>query len=143
MEEKQGAMTEAVYYILLSLREPNYGYGIIQYIKELTGGRLEMGAGTLYGAINTLLEKEWIRLYSEDKKSRKKKEYMITEYGLLALRQEMNRLEELLQNGKRIMHTEEEKKATDENEEAAAAQVYAGTQEERENMSDEKVQIVF
>lgn len=101
--EKQTAMTEAVYYILLSLQSPNHGYGIIQNTIELTKGRLELGAGTLYGAINTLLEKQWIRLYSEDKTSRKKKQYVITELGTEALRQEIERLEELLENGKHII----------------------------------------
>lgn len=96
-------MTEAVYYILLSLKEPNHGYGIIQNTLELTGGRLELGAGTLYGAINTLLEKRWIRLYSEDKGSRKKKQYILTDLGTEALCQEIQRLEELVGNGRRMM----------------------------------------
>jgi len=43
LAEKQAAMTEAVYYILLSLQRPNHGYGIIQNTLELTGGRLELG----------------------------------------------------------------------------------------------------
>lgn len=93
-------MTEAVYYILLSLREPNHGYGIIQNTLNLTGGRLELGAGTLYGALNTLLEKQWIRLYSEDISSRKKKQYILTEAGLRSLQQEVRRLEELVENGR-------------------------------------------
>lgn len=96
-------MTEAVYYILLSLKEPNHGYGIIQNTLELTGGRLELGAGTLYGALNTLLEKGWIRLYSEDKGSRKKKQYILTEAGYEALCQEIHRLGELLENGRKVM----------------------------------------
>ena len=102
MAEKQAAMTESVYYILLSLGTPNHGYGIIQNTMELTGGRLELGAGTLYGALNTLLEKGWINLYSEDKHSRKKKQYIITEAGKFALQTEMERLEELLENGRRM-----------------------------------------
>ena len=65
-----------------------------------------MGAGTLYGAFNTLLEKGWIRLYSADKHSRKKKRYVITEDGEFALRQKMERLEELLVNGKRVLDQE-------------------------------------
>lgn len=103
MGERQTAMTEAVYYILLSLQTPNHGYGIIQNTIELTNGRLELGAGTLYGAINTLLEKQWIKLYSADEKSRKKKQYIITEKGQQVLRQEIERLEELLENGRRIL----------------------------------------
>ncbi len=98
-------MTEAVYYILLSLTEPNHGYGIIQNTLELTGGRLELGAGTLYGAINTLLDKDWIRLYSEDKGSRKKKQYILTEPGMAALLQEIQRLEELVGNGRGIVES--------------------------------------
>ena len=54
------ALTEGVYYILLSLLEPLHGYGIIQKVEKLSGGRVRLAAGTLYGAINTLLEKGWI-----------------------------------------------------------------------------------
>lgn len=103
LEKKQTAMTEAVYYILLSLQTPNHGYGIIQNIIQMTEGRLELGAGTLYGAINTLLDKGWIQLCSEDKHSRKKKQYLMTEVGRQALRQEIKRLEELLENGRKFV----------------------------------------
>ena len=51
------ALTEAVYYILLSLTDPLHGYGIMQNVEKLSGGRVRLAAGTLYGAINTLLEK--------------------------------------------------------------------------------------
>ena len=50
------ALTEAVFYILLSLVEPLHGYGIMQNVEKLSGGRVRLAAGTLYGAINTLLE---------------------------------------------------------------------------------------
>lgn len=103
LSQKQTPMTEAVYYILLSLKTPAHGYGIIQKVLEFTNGRLELGAGTLYGAINTLLDRGWIKLYSEDKHSRKKKEYIVTEQGEAALRQEIQRLQELLQNGRKMM----------------------------------------
>ena len=96
------ALTEAVYYILLSLITPRHGYGIIQNVETLSGGRVRMAAGTLYGAINTLLEKAWIRALPEEKDSRKK-EYVITDCGRQALADEMNRLRELLDNGQRSM----------------------------------------
>lgn len=95
------ALTEAVYYILLSLTEPLHGYGIIQNVEALSGGRVRLAAGTLYGAINTLLEKGWIRALPEIRDSRKK-EYEITDAGRQALREEIARLEELLGNGNRI-----------------------------------------
>ncbi|NCD05054.1 MAG: PadR family transcriptional regulator [Spirochaetia bacterium] len=93
---KEIALTETTYYILLALRHPNHGYGIIQEVEELTNKRVILGAGTLYGAINLLIKKKWIELYSEDKTSRKKKEYIITKEGKNAFNLEVVRLKELL-----------------------------------------------
>lgn len=96
------ALTEAVYYILLSLLTPRHGYGIMQNTETLSGGRVKLAAGTLYGAINSLLEKGWIMALPGEKDSRKK-EYLITEDGKQVLHAEINRLQELVNNGKRIM----------------------------------------
>lgn len=96
------ALTEAVYYILLSLTEPMHGYGIMQNVDRLSAGRVRLAAGTLYGAISTLLEKGWIIALDGGSDSRKK-EYQITERGKAVLRGEINRLQELLQNGLAIM----------------------------------------
>ena len=52
------ALTEAVFYILLALQKPLHGYGIMQETSELSNGRLILSAGTLYGAISTLIDKE-------------------------------------------------------------------------------------
>lgn len=96
------ALTEAVYYILLSLLSPRHGYGIMQNAESLSGGRVKLAAGTLYGAINSLLEKGWIMALPGEKDSRKK-EYVITEEGKTVLKAELSRLQELVENGKRIM----------------------------------------
>lgn len=93
-------LTEAFFYILLSVRQPNHGYGIIQEVTEITDGRVILGPGTLYGAINSMLSKKWIKLYSEDKESRRKKEYLITDKGKEAFNKEVERLNELLVNAK-------------------------------------------
>lgn len=92
------ALTEAVYYILLSLYEPMHGYGIMQNVAGLSSGRVNLAAGTLYGAINTMLEKGWIRALPGETNSRRK-EYEITESGKTTVRNEIERLKELLQNG--------------------------------------------
>lgn len=97
-----GALTEAVYYILLSLMQPLHGYGIMQNAEELSHGRVKLAAGTLYGAINTMLEKGWITSLPGEKNSRKK-EYVITDAGRNVLQMEIARLEELVENGKRIL----------------------------------------
>lgn len=96
--EKNIPLTESLFYILLAVRKPNHGYGIIQEVSALTGGRVVLGAGTLYGAIQALVKKQWIAIYSEDTDSRKKKEYLITKAGAEAFRAEKARLEELLKN---------------------------------------------
>ena len=96
------ALTEGVYYILLSLLQPLHGYGIIQNVEQLSGGRVRLAAGTLYGAINTLLEKGWIAALEGEADSRKK-EYIITQTGHEILQKELQRLTELLENGKRLL----------------------------------------
>lgn len=101
------AMTEAVYYILLSLMKPMHGYGIMQNVEQLSNGRVKLAAGTLYGAINTLLEKGWITALSSDKESRKK-EYQITKQGKEMLQDEIIRLQELLENGTHILKGQED-----------------------------------
>ncbi|AHF09253.1 MULTISPECIES: PadR family transcriptional regulator [Dehalobacter] len=95
-------LTEALFYILLAVRTPNHGYGIIQDIGEMTGGRVTLGPGTLYGAINSMLSKGWICLYSEDKESRKKKEYLLTSRGAEVFHNEVQRLNELVKNAKKM-----------------------------------------
>lgn len=95
------ALTEAVYYILLSLDQPLHGYGIMQNAERLSGGRVRLAAGTLYGALNTLLEKGWIRAMDESENSRKK-EYVMTALGREAVRREILRLRELLNNGETV-----------------------------------------
>lgn len=99
---ERGALTEAVFYILLSLFEPMHGYGMMQNIQELSHDRVKLGAGTLYGAINTLLEKGWIQLAPEQSHSRKK-EYLITSMGKSIVEEEINRLEELMTNGRKVL----------------------------------------
>lgn len=93
------ALTEAVYYILLSLDHPLHGYGIMQNVEKLSEGRVRLAAGTLYGALNTLLEKRWISALPGEGR---KKEYQLTNEGRAALLSELTRLRELVRNGETI-----------------------------------------
>lgn len=97
---ERGALTEAVYYILLSLFTPMHGYGIMQNVKTLSRDRVSLGAGTLYGAINTLVEKRWIEPTNQT--DSRKKEYVITSLGKKVVDGEIERLNELLENGKQV-----------------------------------------
>ena len=108
MGVSSNALTEAVYYILLSLVQPMHGYGIMQNVERLSGGRLRLAAGTLYGAISTMLEKGWITALENDsgKADSRKKEYVITENGREMLRAEYARLQELVSNGRAVLEVE-------------------------------------
>lgn len=104
------ALTEGVYYILLSLMKPLHGYGIMQNTEQLSGGRIRLAAGTLYGAITNLLDKGWIEALPGELDNRNKKEYLITNLGKAVLQDEIARLEELASNGRKIMNGQEEAK---------------------------------
>lgn len=95
-------LTEAVFYTLLALHEPLHGYGIMQETEKMSKGRLKLSAGTLYGAISTMLEKGWIKALPSEEESRRK-EYQITELGKNVVKNEMARLEELVLNGRKII----------------------------------------
>ena len=99
------ALTESTYYILLALRNPQHGYGIMQNVEEMSRGRVHLAAGTLYGALTAMQEKRWIRLLPGDANSRKK-EYMLTEEGKNILIAEIGRLQELYENGKHLLGDE-------------------------------------
>jgi len=90
---KSGALTEVTFFVLLSLYEPRHGYAIMQFIEDKTNGRLVLGAGSLYGAIDSLRKKGWIELY--DDSNVRKKEYRITDLGRQIVKQELSRLREV------------------------------------------------
>ncbi len=105
MNTSNNALTEAVYYILLALVEPLHGYGIMQQTARLSGGRLIISAGTLYGAISTLLEKGWIeQVTNTNTTDSRRKEYIITSAGRKVLSEELERLCELVANGDAILN---------------------------------------
>lgn len=98
---KGGALTETTFYVLLSVFTPRHGYGMMQFIEQETSGRLALGAGTLYGAINALLKKGWMEPYGA--KDGRKKEYVITDAGRKAAEEERERLNQLIQTADKIM----------------------------------------
>lgn len=99
------ALTEAVYYILLALLTPLHGYGIMQTAEEMSGGRVRLAAGTLYGALNSMMEKGWIAMLPGEEGSRKKM-YTITAEGKDIALCELQRLQELVKNGERLLGEE-------------------------------------
>lgn len=102
MKNTTAVLTEAIYYILLALQEPLHGYGIMQKTSTMSNGRLILSAGTLYGAISNLLEKGWILPCGESPDTDgRRKMYQITGKGQEVLLAELERLEELVENGRK------------------------------------------
>jgi len=89
-------MTETAYYILLSLAEIRHGYGIMQHVEALTGKRIRLGAGTLYGSLSRMERDGLIAAVAEDER---RKLYRITDSGRVLLRLEIARLGELYAHG--------------------------------------------
>mgnify|MGYP002519740177 CR=1 FL=1 len=101
MKNTNTALTESIYYILLALVEPMHGYGIMQQTATLSKDRVRLSAGTLYGALASLLDKGWIEQLPEEGR---KKDYCITPAGREVLEQELLRLAELLENGRNLLN---------------------------------------
>jgi len=90
-----GALTETTLLVLLALYQPNHGYGVSQFVVRETGGRVKLGAGTLYGAIDNLSRKKWITPLKDERCARRK-EYVITDLGKKMVEKELRRLDEVM-----------------------------------------------
>ena len=96
MKYTGGPMTEAMYYVLLTLMNPSHGYGLMNAITEVSNGRVNMGPGTLYGVLARMQKEELIILTETDGR---RKTYAITTDGEQALRHEYRRLTALINDG--------------------------------------------
>lgn len=88
-------MSETMFYILLSLREERHGYGVMLHVREITNGRIVLGAGTIYQSISKLQEDGLIASTGE---ADRKKMYEITGLGREILKIEAQRIAELYKN---------------------------------------------
>lgn len=88
-------MSETMLYILLSLKEEKHGYGVMLHVKELTGGRIVLGAGTIYQSLGKL---EADGLIYPTREIERKKNYLITKIGEQILIEEAKRIKEICLN---------------------------------------------
>lgn len=100
LRKKYCPMTETIFYTLLALLEPNHGYGIMKFVRELTQERVKMGTGTLYTMLGRLVEDQMILVVNEEDG---KKTYQITESGKEILLLEQERLEKQCENGQKVL----------------------------------------
>ena len=100
LQKKYLPLTESAYYVLISLNKPRHGYGIMQHVNEITNGRINIGAGTMYGNLSRMEKEGLITPVAEEDR---KKIYELSEKGKIVLKLELKRLEELLNHGKTEM----------------------------------------
>jgi DNA-binding PadR family transcriptional regulator len=94
--QKYLPLTEATYYTLLALIEPRHGYIVMQKVKEISQGTVDIGPGTLYGVFSTL-QKEGLIL--KVKEENRRKTYALTPKGKAILREQIARLEIMTRGG--------------------------------------------
>ena len=87
------------FYILLCLRTPNHGYGIVQKLKELTDNEVVLGPGTMYGSLSKMEKDGLIHFIREEDK---RKIYEITELGTEVLELELKRIRRLYRNAQEV-----------------------------------------
>jgi DNA-binding PadR family transcriptional regulator len=100
--QKATPLTEASFYILVSLASPLHGYGIMQKVSELTHDRVQLGPGTLYGALTNLQSLGLIQAL-EEKGNDRRKQYCLTETGRKVAEHEIARMEEVARHGRILM----------------------------------------
>jgi DNA-binding PadR family transcriptional regulator len=89
-------LTEPVLMVLLSLAEqPRHGYSIIKDVEQVSDGRVLLSTGTLYGALQRLLDRGWIERFEEEDASRDRRAYRLTSLGRRSLKREFERLARL------------------------------------------------
>lgn len=90
-------LSPVVLHTLLALVErPRHGYAIARAVEEMTGGRVKMGPGTLYGCLSRLREGGWIREREETDEdaahAERRRTYELTGDGRRLLEAEAGRL---------------------------------------------------
>ena len=82
-------LTEQMFYILLCLKEECCGMDIMDKVPAMTGGRVNVGSGTLYNLLEQFQEADMIRL---TKAEGHRRSYILTEKGRSTLAEESQRL---------------------------------------------------
>ena len=100
----RSALTEHEYLILASmLAEPLHGYGIIQQVRALSDGVIDLSPGTLYKGLDRMLHDGWIDVSSEEiVNGRLRRNYRLTSHGRAVFAAEAQRRSNLERAVRRI-----------------------------------------
>jgi DNA-binding PadR family transcriptional regulator len=91
----------ATFHILVALADRDrHGYSILQDVAARTGGKVQLGAGTLYSSIRRLLEQGLIEELAESpdptSSDERRRYYRLTSFGRRVAAAEVERLESML-----------------------------------------------
>ena len=89
------------YYILLSLADgPRHGQAIARDVERFTDGGVRLWPATLYGALDALLDLEWLEEIRHDARrpdmNERRRYFALTRKGQTSLAEETRRLEALV-----------------------------------------------
>ena len=103
-KEALSSLTEPMYYVLLSLTEPQCGIEIMERVKELSHCRLTIGPGTLYTMLSKFEDNGLIvPVTGTLADPGKRKRYVITRLGRELLEAEYERLKKCIEDGRSII----------------------------------------
>ena len=94
-------LTPAVFHILIALADGEaHGYAIMQSVADRSAGSVRLGAGTLYGAINRLLQDGLIEESAErpdpEMDDSRRRYYRLTDLGGRVVAAEAKRMADLV-----------------------------------------------
>jgi len=84
----------STYFVLAALLDgPLHGYAIIKRASDLSGGEVRLSTGTLFGALDRLVESGLVQAGEEEKvEGRVRRSYTLTHEGHAALAAEAGRM---------------------------------------------------
>lgn len=112
-------LREPTFFILLALsNQRKHGYAILKDVQTLSGGRVRLSTGTLYGALSRLLDRGVIQKSVEEDvefadlsdagsgEPRVRKYYELTPFGQRVFKREISRLQDLLSTARQELSGE-------------------------------------
>lgn len=92
-------LTESMFYVLMAFaKKPMCGIDVADYVEKKTGGRVLLGPATLYTILGKFEKEKWIK---EIEVEGRKRTYRITDTGLTAYEQEVERLKRCVEDAEK------------------------------------------
>ena len=83
-------LTEQMFYILMAQKEECCGTDIMERVRTITDGAVQIGPGTLYNLLEQFQEEGMIR---QTRVEGRRRSYILTDHGAAVLEQEYRRIQ--------------------------------------------------